>query len=86
MMKTKNLQGLIIHILEQGNAEELQSLNVYDLQSSGRRMARQYHKLKKGVVVIHCLDNEADSGNLVRLVTTLIQTHPYSMTGQTLFL
>ncbi|XP_034234957.1 D-ribitol-5-phosphate cytidylyltransferase-like isoform X1 [Thrips palmi] len=79
-------QGLIIHILEQENAEELQNMNVYDLQSSGRKMARQYHKLKKGVVVIHCLDNEADSGNLVRLVTTLIQTHPYSMTGQTLFL
>ena len=72
--------------MEQANAEELQNMNVYDLQSSGRRMACQYQKLMKGVVVIHCLDNETDSGNLLNLVTTLLQAHPFSLTGQTLFL
>ncbi|KAE8747102.1 hypothetical protein FOCC_FOCC006102 [Frankliniella occidentalis] len=79
-------QGLIIHVLEQGNAEELQTMNVYDLQLSGQRMARQYQKLKKGVVVIHCLDNDTDSTNLVRLVTSLLKAHPFSLSGQTLFL
>ncbi|KAJ1520523.1 hypothetical protein ONE63_003645 [Megalurothrips usitatus] len=79
-------QGLIIHVMEHKNADDLSGMSVYDMQSSGRRMSYEYQKLKKGVVMIHCLDNHTDSYQFLLLVTSLLKAHPLTMTGQNLFL
>lgn len=60
-------------------------MSVYNLHRSGRTMAHHYEKLRKGVVVIHCVNANEDQ-QLVDLVVTLVQADSSTFTGQTFFL
>lgn len=76
---------MIIHIIDNAKIDGMQSMSVYNLHRSGRTMAHHYEKLRKGVVVIHCITTNEDR-QLVELVVTLVQADPLTFTGQTFFL
>ncbi|XP_054290895.1 D-ribitol-5-phosphate cytidylyltransferase-like [Macrosteles quadrilineatus] len=84
MLDTVN-QGLIIHVIWNASVEGLQTKSVYSLQKSGRSMSHHYDKLRKGVVVIHCISGNEES-QLISLLTTLVQADPLTFSGQTLFI
>ncbi|XP_046683756.1 D-ribitol-5-phosphate cytidylyltransferase-like isoform X1 [Homalodisca vitripennis] len=84
MLDTDKL-GLIIHVIDNASVEGMQGMSVYNLQRSGRSMAHHYEKLRKGVVIIHCISGSDDT-QLVDLLTTLVKADPQTFSGQTLFI
>lgn len=78
-------QGLIIHVIDNASVEGLQAMSVYSLSRSGRSMAHRYEKLRKGVVVVHCVLSGDNDSQLIDLLTSLLQADPLTFSGQTLF-
>ncbi|XP_014246359.1 D-ribitol-5-phosphate cytidylyltransferase-like [Cimex lectularius] len=78
-------QGLIIHIIHHASIDGLQNMSVYNLNRNSRKMAHNYEKFHKGVVVIHCVSSN-DIQLLTNVVISLVQADPQTFSGQNLFL
>lgn len=64
----------------------MQNMSVYELHRNGRKMAHQYKKLNKGVIVIHRIMSGESDVQLIDLISSVIQADFKTYSGQTLFL
>ncbi|XP_024216228.1 D-ribitol-5-phosphate cytidylyltransferase isoform X2 [Halyomorpha halys] len=78
-------QGLIIHVIEHGSVEGLQGVSVYNLHRNSRKMAHNYEKLRKGVVIVHSVSSN-ENQRLVDILTTVVTSGYQIFSGQTLFI
>ena len=72
-------------MIDHASVDELQSMSVYNLHRNSYKMAHNYEKLNKGVIVIHCVSSN-ELQKLVDIVVSLMQLDPFIFSGQTLFL
>lgn len=78
-------QGLIIHVIEHASVEGLQGVSVYNLHRNSRKMAHNYEKLRKGVVIVHSVSSN-ENQRLVDILTTVVTSGYQIFSGQTLFI
>lgn len=78
-------QGLIVHVIEHASVEGLQGVSVYNLHRNSRKMAHNYEKLRKGVVVVHSVSSN-ETQRLIDILQTVITSGHKVFSGQTLFI